>query len=253
MLKTIKRVLKGEGGFTLIELLAVMAIVATLAGIVSTSVSGTNETSKGAAAKQDASTTVSSAGAYFGGQQAAEVLTPTTVTVTALFDGEEAADVVSSEQKISTRWPKTYITEELAAVGDTTTTPYVNDFPTAKAATNGIVVNLSILGEADADDVREPITREDLLEGYTAIDFDRLVGDDTEENPGGYSEKAPDSATSTTEALGVDFHNFLWLFRKTTSAGGSGENDSRVISIFKLERVDTSSSNTVDLIFVQIY
>ena len=253
MLKTIKRILRGEGGFTLIELLAVMAIVATLAGIVSTSVSGTNETSKGAAAQQDASTTVSAAGAYFADQEAAEVLVPKTVTVTTLFDGEVAADVVAIEQKTSTRWPENYITEELATVGDTTTTPYVNEFPSIKAETNGVVVNVSILGKADKDDVREPITREDLLTGYTAIDFDRLVGDDTEENPGGYSEKAPSSSTSTTEALDVDFHNFLWLFRKTTSAGGSGENDSRVISIFKLERVDTTSSTTVDLTFVQIY
>ena len=253
MMKTIKRILRGEGGFTLIELLAVMAIVATLAGIVSTSVSGTSETSKGAAAQQDASTTVSAAGAYFADQEAAEVLTPNTITVTALFDDEVVADIVSSEQKISTRWPETYITEELAVVGGATTTLYTNEFPTANAATNGIVVNVSILGEADSDDVRTPISREELLEGYTALDFDRLVGDDTKDNPGGYSEKAPSSATSTTEALDLEFHNFLWLFRKTPSAGGSGENDSRVITIFKLERVDTTSSTTVDLTFVQIY
>ena len=36
---------RGGASFTLIELLAVMAIVATLAGIVSTSVSGTGDTS----------------------------------------------------------------------------------------------------------------------------------------------------------------------------------------------------------------
>ncbi|MCH8224666.1 MAG: prepilin-type N-terminal cleavage/methylation domain-containing protein [Chloroflexi bacterium] len=253
-MKTIKRLLKGERGFTLIELLAVMAIVATLAGIVSTSVSGTNETSKTAAAKQDASTTVSAAGAYFADQEAAEVLTPSTVTVTALFDGEDSLDIIAVEQKTSTRWPENYITEEFANIGDAATTPYTNEFPTANAATNGIVVNVSLLGKADSDDVRIPITREELLTGYTAIDFDRLVGDGTEDNPGGYSEKAPSSAISTTEALDLDFHNFLWLFRKTTSAGGSGKNDSRVISVFKLERIDTTSSTTaVDLTFVQIY
>ena len=254
-MKTIKRLLKGERGFTLIELLAVMAIVATLAGIVSTSVSGTNETSKTAAAKQDASTTVSAAGAYFADQEAAEVLTPSTVTVTALFDGELVADI-PTEQKISTRWPETYITEAFDSkqvIGAATATPYTNEFPTAKAAANTITVHVSILGKADSDDVRIPITRKELLEGYTAIDFDRLVGDETEDNPGGYSEKAPSSAISTTEALDLDFHNFLWLFRKTTSAGGSGKNDSRVISVFKLERIDTTSSTTVDLTFVQIY
>ncbi|MCH8898178.1 MAG: prepilin-type N-terminal cleavage/methylation domain-containing protein [Chloroflexi bacterium] len=258
-----KRLLRGEGGFTLIELLAVMAIVATLAGIVSTSVSGTNETSKTAAAKQDASTTVSAAGAYFADQEAAEVLTPSTVTVTALFDGEVVADI-PTEQKISTRWPETYITEEFDSkqvIGAATATPYTNEFPTLNAAANTITVHVSILGKADSDDVRIPITRKELLEGYTAIDFDRLVGDGTEDNPGGYSEKAPSSAVSTTEALDLDFHNFLWLFRKTTSAGGSGKNDSRVISVFKLERIDTTNATTgenaspasVDLTFVQIY
>ena len=256
-MKTIKRLLKGERGFTLIELLAVMAIVATLAGIVSTSVSGTNETSKTAAAKQDASTTVSAAGAYFADQEAAEVLTPATVTVTARFDDEVGLTppFPPVEQKISTRWPETYITEAFEASPNTAdpTTPYTNEFPTANAAANGLVINVSLLGKADSDDVRIPITREELLTGYTAIDFDRLVGDGTEDNPGGYSEKAPSSAISTTEALDLDFHNFLWLFRKTTSAGGSGKNDSRVISVFKLERIDTTSSTTVDLTFVQIY
>ena len=81
---------------------------------------------------------------------------------------------------------------------------------------------------------------------FTAIDFDRLVDD-------GYSEKAPSGATEITEANGLDFHNFLWLFKKTTSAGGSGENDSRVITVFKLERVDATSTTTVDLTFVQIF
>ena len=84
-MKTMKRILQGDSGFTLIELLAVMAIVATLAGIVSTSVSGSNETSKVAAAQQDASTTVSAAGAYFADHEAAEVLETLNVTVTALF------------------------------------------------------------------------------------------------------------------------------------------------------------------------
>ena len=253
-MKTIKRILSGQGGFTLIELLAVMAIVSTLAGIVSTSVSGSNEASQSAAAQQDASTTTSAAGSYFADQEGAEVSVSSTVTVTALFDGEVSSDVVSIEQKTSTRWPETFITEELASVGATSTTPYASEFPTSNAATNGIVVNVSIRGTEKADGTPgDPILREVLLSGYTAVDFDRLVGDGTDPSEGGYSEKAPSSATQITEALGVDFHNFLWLFKKTTSSGGGGENDSRVISVFKLERVDSSTSDTVDLTYVQIY
>lgn len=249
-MKTIKRILMGEGGFTLIELLAVMAIVATLSGIISTSVSGSNETSKIAAAQSDASTTTSAAGAYFSDQEAAEVLVTREVTVTNLFDDEVAGDVVATEQKSSNRWPETNITEVFDAtqvLGVTlTTTPYTNEFPTPNAVSNGKVVNVSILGAADAKGNRVPISRQDFLTGYNAIDFDRLVSD-------GYSEKAPSSATDITEANELDFHNFLWLFRKTTSAGGSGENDSRVISVFKLERVDATSSDTVDLVYVQIF
>ena len=252
-MKMMKRILQGDGGFTLIELLAVMAIVATLAGIVSTSVSGSNETSKVVAAQQDASTTTSAVGAYFADHEAAEVLETRNVTVTALFEDESAGAVVATEQKSGNRWPERIITEELANEGDATTSPYTNEFPTANSATNGKVVNISIRGTADADGNRASISRQDLLTGYTAIDFDKLVGDDTGDNPGGYSEKTPSSATEITEANGMDFHNFLWLFRKTTSAGGSGENDSRVITVFKLERVDATSSTTVDLTFVQIF
>ena len=256
-MKTIKRLLRGEGGFTLIELLAVMAIVATLSGIVSTSVSGSNEASKVAAAQQDASTTTSAAGAFFADHEAAEVLVPRTVTVTSPFNDEVAGDVVATEQKSSNRWPETNITEAFDAAqvpGVTlTTTPYINEFPTSNAVTNGKVVNISILGRADAQGNREPISREDLLTGYTAVDFDKLVGDGTGANSGGYSEKAPSSSTEITDANGIEFHNFLWLFRKTTSAGGGGENDSRVITIFKLERVDATTADTVTLTFVQIF
>jgi prepilin-type N-terminal cleavage/methylation domain-containing protein len=221
-MKTIKRILQGDGGFTLIELLAVMAIVATLAGIVSTSVSGSNETSKVAAAKQDASTTTFAVGAYFADHQAAEVLETRDVSVTALFEDEVADDVVATEQKFGNRWPEHNITEELANEGDATTSPYTNEFPTANSATNGKMVNISILGTADADGNRASISRQDLLTGYTAIDFDKLVGDDTDDNPGGYSEKAPSGAPRSPRSTG-------WT--STTSSGSSKRPPARVAAV----------------------
>ena len=51
-----KAIFKRQEGFTLIELLAVMAVVATLAGIVATQVSGSGDTSKDVQTKQDATT-----------------------------------------------------------------------------------------------------------------------------------------------------------------------------------------------------
>ena len=71
----------------MIELLAVMAIVATLAGIVSTAVAGTQSSSKDAAARQDASSFNSSAGNYFADQVAAEELISSAVTGTASING----------------------------------------------------------------------------------------------------------------------------------------------------------------------
>ena len=78
MLKTL---FKGQRGFTLIELLAVMAIVATLAGIVATQVSGSGETSRDVQTKQDATTVGTSVADYFSDQDGAELLRPLTVRV----------------------------------------------------------------------------------------------------------------------------------------------------------------------------
>ena len=249
MLKTLKAVLRKEKGFTLIELLAVMSIIAVLAGIVSTSVSGTSETSRDAAARQDAGTFTSAAADFFSDQEGAEVLTPTTVTVTALFNDETESPITSTKEVKSSRWPEVFITDELASLGDSTTSPYINEFPTANADSAGLVVRVNIRGKDDSDgNPGDVITRSQLLTGFTAVDFDALV-------TAGFAESDAASFTQTTEALGVDFHNFLWLFKKSTSAGGSGANDSRVISLFKLvsaEIIDTDPADTVELSYKQI-
>lgn len=249
MLEMLKAVLRREKGFTLIELLAVMSIVAVLAGIVSISVSGTGETSRDAAARQDAGTFTSAAGDFFSNQEGAEVLTPTVVTVTALFNDETNGQTTSTQEVTSSRWPEVFITEELANNGASTSSPYINEFPTKKAASDGLVARVTIREKDDSDgNPGEIITRSQLLTGFTAVDFDALV-------TAGFAESDAASFTQTTEALGVDFHNFLWLFKKTTSAGGSGANDSRVISLFKLvsaEIIDTDPADTVELSYKQI-
>ena len=244
MLQTLKAVLKRERGFTLIELLAVMAIVATLAAIVSTSVAGTNESSQDAAARSDAGSFNSSAGDYFADQIAAEELTTSTVTGTATINGlsseinSAGVDTSGSAQVISSRWPEAYITQDADDPGSSI---YSNEFPTADTDTNGIVQNVNFRDKREADGSPGPVIgRHELLEGYTAIDFTLLVG--VEGDPaklGGYAESAADSSTKTSSAKGEDFHNYLWLFRKGTSAGGSGTNDSRTITIFKLTSADT--------------
>ncbi len=63
--------LRNNKGFTLIELLAVMAIVAVLAGIVSTQVSGSGDTSKDVQTQQDATTVETAVADIFSDQDGA--------------------------------------------------------------------------------------------------------------------------------------------------------------------------------------
>ena len=250
MLKTLKATLKRERGFTLIELLAVMAIVAVLAGIVTTSVSGSGETSRDAAARQDAHSVHTSAGDFFSDQTGAQLRTPSTVEVVITINGEP--HTTTTKQVISSRWPETFITEELAQAEDPITTPYAVEFPT-RLITSSSVIRDVIISDRDGF----AISHTDLLTRYTAIDFVKLVGDpnDLVNTPGGYTVKPPDTFDQTQTALGETFRNYLWLFRKSTSAGGSGPDDSRVVALFKLvsiDIVDDSGTDKVDLRFVQI-
>jgi len=264
-MKTIKRIsrllARGERGFTLIELLAVMSIVAVLAGIVSTSVSGTGDTSATTAAQQDA-TTVNSGGAeFFTGQEGAALIIPHTVTVKAFI-----ADVADSEtgdvtrfddasasvvQKTNSRWPEQYITDDRTGVAASI---YSLEFPIAAATddpSGGDVVRVTIRGKKAADGTPgDLILRSDFLSQYTAIDFTAL-------EDGNFLDFRPDSALETTEG---GFRNFLWLFRKSTAAGGSGRDDSRTIAVFKLVTVQVlenasgeNDAGDVELTYDQIF
>ena len=241
MIKRLEAALSRQGGFTLIELLAVMAIVSTLAGIVSTSVSGTGESGTVAAARQDASTFVSSAGDYFADQVGAEVLTASTVTVSTPINDDTP---VATEQVIGSRWPEAFIAEDNVLPGSSI---YSKEFPTLDTDPDSTVINVQVTGKRDAEgNLGVFIDRHELLEGYTAIDFDKLVDDH-------YAVTPPESATTTTDG---GFHNFLWLFRKSTSAGGSTDDDSRTIMVFKLatvEKIENSSPEQVILSYVQVH
>ena len=208
----------------------------------SSSISGSGESSSIAAARQDASTFTTSSGDFFAFQVAAEELTPSTVTVTTTINDVTLA---ASEQVISSRWPEAYITEDDDLPGSSI---YSTEFPTSVIASNGIVVNVDIRGKDLADGTPGPdISGKELLEGYTAIDFDLIVD-------GHFADSPADSASKTTTAEGLKFHNFLWLFRKGTSAGGSGVNDSRSIALFKLASVQKiENSGTVKLSYEQVH
>ena len=227
MFKKFKAIARDKRGLTLIELLAVMAILAILAAIIAPAVSG-----QGAVAGQTQS------------QEAGETITSEAVALTATVNG---STISSTDQETSDNWPELFIA---AADGTTSTAVYVVEFPTSNSDTNGTVTAVTIT-DLDGND----ITGETLLADYSAVDFDTLKAD-------GFILSVPDSASSLSSDL---FHNFLWLLRKETSAGSSTEDDSRKLTVFRLNTVtvtdDASESGTlpafdgkvVTLAFVQIF
>ena len=244
-LKKIARTLaRSQKGFTLIELLAVMAIVATLAGIVSTSVSGTGETSNSTAAQQDATTVNSAAADFFADQGGAAVITahsvnvmaslPTTGSGSILFYDvppvDPASDANPIQQKINSRWPGKFITDgptPPAGSAITGSSAYKCEFPTDAVFGNGNsgdVVRVSITGKADDDDNRSVITRSEFLEEYIAIDFDKLVDgvvdsrdffiDFTQLVTAGLLQNVPQSA-SPDNGGGSDTGSYSWFVKET--------------------------------------
>ncbi len=205
-------------GFTLIELLAVMAIVATLAGIVSVAVTGSGETSRDAQTKQDATTVESSASDFFSDHGGADVLTPKTVSV---------FNVSGIEQVTGTRWPENYISDSYSTV-----------FPATGAAST---VNSVLL--LTGDDSATLITPKSLLENFNAIDFDALMG-------GGYLPAEPDGSGQLSADL---YNNYLWLLQRTTAAGAGGDGTARQVSVFKLVSVEQNEiDDKVNLTYLQI-
>ena len=209
--------LENEKGFTLIELLAVKAIVATLAGIVSVSVSGTGSTSRDTQTREDANTIGSAAADFFSDQSGAEILIPNTVSVLGL-DG--------IEQITSSSWPETYISDA-----------YPGIFPLTGEATD-----IDLLIFLTSDDQLSTLTIKSLLEDYNAIDFDALFD-------GGFLTEIPDSTTNFSADI---FNSSLWLFEKGNAAGSS-EGSSRKVVVFILRSVEKSASGDLfTLTFLQL-
>ena len=224
-----KAVLSGQRGFTLLELLAVMAIVAVLAGIVTTSVSGTSEASRDAQAIQDSTTVGTAAAEYFSDQDGAETITP----------AEPAALNISPRavQMISSRWPENFISSI-----------YPDEMPPDAATT---VTEIAFLDEDGAilttveEETGEVINFAvfDLLTGFTAVDFGILVDLN-------YMSSEPDSVSRKSGP----YSNYMWLFEKAGSAGSMGEQTSRNVALFKLIVVQKLSADTeqVSLIYQRI-
>ena len=101
-----------------------------------------------------------------------------------------------------------------------------------------MVVNV-VLIDSDGN----PISREDFLEGHTAIDTALLESQ-------GFLTDTLESATSLADDT---FHNFLWTFAKIRSSDGD-DLDARRIEAFKLVTItEVEGTDTVELEYVQFF
>ena len=251
--KNIKsRIARRQRGVTLIELLAVMAILSVLVAIVAPAVTGTKEAGVDAQVLQDAIQVRTSATDHFRSQNKADVRTPHTIDTTAkltsvageLADEATTAVVTDAEQVIGTRWPELFIT---TAASSTFPARYAEVFTTSASVTDGVVDRVILLGKDG-----KTILGKDVLENFTAIDTSLLVTE-------GFLLSEPAGTQRKSKGVtGSLFPNFLWLFRKTTSAASSANNDSREVVVFKLikiDRVEISgvAATQVDLTYRQVF
>ena len=102
----LKITLKHQRGFTLIELLAVMAIVGTLAAIVSVAVTGTGQTSRDTQVQEDANSAGNAVADFFDDQPVTEVLETLKVTVKT-----EATTFTDVTETISSKFPEFFLTD----------------------------------------------------------------------------------------------------------------------------------------------
>ncbi|MDA1271487.1 MAG: prepilin-type N-terminal cleavage/methylation domain-containing protein [Chloroflexi bacterium] len=232
-------VLNNSRGFTLIELLAVMAIVGVLAGIVTSSVSGTTDESRDAQVANDSDTVFNAANQFFTDQGG--------VGIISRFDhdvlGLKAVTSDNVTQEITKLWP-----ERAFGVGVAGTLAYPAVFPATDDVSDGVrsVVFFAKDGKTPFQ-IIDPLTGTGkdvtlavFLAEFTALDFNTLVVN-------GYMDSEPNSF----ESLISDKYNlYLWTFKKSTTPGGI-TGDTRDVAVFRLQSA-AGTAGLVDLVYRRV-
>ena len=207
--------LGGQEGYSLIEMLVVMSILAVLAGVISTQVTGSGETSRDVRTQQDANSVDAAVAHFFFDQEGAELLSQETVTAI-----NENGILITT----SSKWPETSIK---SAYGDVFQTTNSSVGPISFFNEDGTVAALSVRG---------------LLENYTAINFSDL-------KDGDYVQSAPDGVDQTSKG----FNDYLWLLEKDSTAAGGGKVSSRAVEVFKLVTVQQLAGSDSDILnYIQV-
>ena len=201
---------KGQGGYSLIEMLVVMSILVVLAGVISTQVTGSGETSRDVRTQQDANSVDAAVAHYFFDQEGAELLSEEMVTAV-----DEGGIIITT----SSKWPETSITSAYQDVFQET----------------GFAVGP--ISFFNYDGTPAAISVRGLLENYTAINFLAL-------KQGDYVQAAPQGVEQTSEG----FSNYLWLLKKDNVAGGGGKVSSREVEVFKLVTVERRAGSGSDIL-----
>mgnify|MGYP002725615659 CR=1 FL=1 len=232
-----------QRGFSLIHLLSFISIILFLSAIVVPAVSGTREASTEAEVKEGAFSVSSAAGDFFSAQNSGEIVVPLTRAIDAEINSNSSTTAEFTQKK-STRWPEHYLTDNTATWG-----PYAEEFRTASSTADSRVRKVNIV---DLDGAA--VSRSTLLTKYTSIDFGVLTGTDTaDDRSKAFLTKEPKGVDSLSSS---EFHDFLWLFNKITSAKGSSADDGRKVAVFKLTKVEEDESGSpkqVVLTYEQIF
>ena len=229
--------LAGERGLTLIELLAVMSIIGILSAIIVPAVTGSTSEGRDIQGLQDVTSVQSSAIDFFTAQNNAPTLSKRSSDIATSIVDPLGASLNAPEPVIETTssaWPEKFVTDV-----------YESEPPTSGSPTEGVVLRVTLL-----DSTGRAITEQQILELFTAIDFDVLTGDtpvELDPRSAGFLQARPANRNKTA-ADGL-FRSFLWLFEKKSTAASAVAEDALQVVVFQLAEARPVSDQQFELVY----